>query len=141
LSFKFNAITCCLDLVNTSGSSSATSHILQETGDALLLEDGGFLLLDEGISFGNVDEFKVVTTTYQLLVTDETVIGNSSTPFTITLPSPVLGQIFKVKNIGTGAITLDGFGTNTIDGELTQTIAQWECIEVVGVTSTGWGII
>ena len=50
------------------------------------------------------------------------------------------GQIFNVHNSGTGTITIDANGTETIDGDLTQTIVQWENIQVQS-TGSNWIIL
>ena len=52
--------------------------------------------------------------------------------FSVVLPTAVGNEDveFYIKNTGTGTITLDGDGSETIDGSLTKTINQWECIHV-----------
>jgi hypothetical protein len=76
---------------------------------------------------------KTVTDTYQVLNTDATIVCNKATAFTVTLPATdatIIGRCaFVIKNIGVGVVTLVGSpGTDTIDGEVSQTCSQWESI-------------
>jgi hypothetical protein len=81
-----------------------------------------------------------VTDTYNVLATDETVICNKTTAFTVTLPTGVVGQIFHIKNINTGVVTVSLAG-DTIDGETSQTLNQWDCMKVQCRASNIWIII
>lgn len=51
---------------------------------------------------------------------------------TVTLPTAVgvSGRMYWVKNSGTGTITVDGNGSETIDGAATQAVAAGDCIQV-----------
>jgi len=59
---------------------------------------------------------------------------------TITLPTAVgvEGKIYDVKNIGTGTVTVDGNGAETIDGSATQDLAVDECITIVSDNANWW---
>lgn len=84
----------------------------------------------------------IVTTTYTILSTDEVIVCNSTTPFTVTLPAATgSGQTYAVKNINTGIITLEGNSSDKIDGELNQTINQWEDIQLTDYAANAWIII
>lgn len=84
----------------------------------------------------------IVTTTYTILSTDEVIVCNSTTPFTVTLPTATgSGQTYAVKNINTGIITLEGNSFDRIDGELNQTINQWEDIQLTDYAANAWIII
>jgi hypothetical protein len=68
------------------------------------------------------------TTTY-----GEFVICTANT-FTVTLPTAVgaQGRVIDVKNIGTGVITVDGAGTETIDGALTYSLlVQYQSVTLL----------
>ena len=82
-----------------------------------------------------------VDDTYQILVTDYTVICNKATSFTVTLPTAVVGQIFTIKNINTGIVTLEGSGADTIDGNLNLTIDQWDAVKLQCYIANKWVII
>lgn len=83
----------------------------------------------------------VVTDTYTILTTDQAIICNKATPFTITLPTGTVGQMFILKNVGAGLVTVDGNGTDTIDNELTQPLARWDSFIVFYYESGKWAII
>jgi hypothetical protein len=82
------------------------------------------------------------TSAYDIAITDELIICNSSIAFTVTLPvAAASGRKLFIKNINTGAITVDGNGSDTIDGETTQTVYQWECMQIVDYEANKWVII
>ena len=93
-------------------------------------------------SGGRIGKITTATGTYTVLVTDHTVICNSATAFTVTLPTAVVGQIFRIKNIGAGTVTVQGAGgTDTIDGLTSQSFVTWDCMEVQCYALTAWGIM
>lgn len=70
-------------------------------------------------------------------------IDCTSGTFTVTLPALAsVGDGFNVGivNSGSGTITVDGDGSESIGGALTQTLAQYQAIDVLGDGSTGWRI-
>ena len=89
------------------------------------------------------------TSAYTATVADHTLNVTSGT-FTLDLPaaSTCTGQSLKVKNSGTGVVTLDGNSSETVEGvatfplgrgsfvEITSTGSAW--ILTAGVPSTGW---
>lgn len=58
---------------------------------------------------------------------------NSATAITITLPTAVGkdGSVMFFKNINSGNVTIDGFSTQTIDGQQTQILTQYSSFELV----------
>ena len=62
--------------------------------------------------------------------------------FTITLPTAVgiEGREYSIKNSGTGVITIDGDGTETIDGEITRPLTYQENLVIMS-NGTGWIIL
>jgi len=62
--------------------------------------------------------------------------------FTIALPTSVGvgGKVYNIKNIGAGTITVDANSTQTIDGELTVTLSQYENLTIVSDNSN-WLIL
>ena len=85
--------------------------------------------------------FKDVSATYTIFTADK-VINCTANTFTVTLPSSVglKGQQFTIKNSGAGVITLDGNGTQTIDGALTLVLATSVCYTVASDDSN-WIIL
>jgi len=81
------------------------------------------------------------TANYTLTSSDFTVNCTSGT-FTISLPTAIgiTGRCFEITNTGSGVITLDAFGTETIQGDLTQTIYQDETF-LVRSTGANWIVV
>ncbi len=87
-----------------------------------------------GITSMNIIE---VSTSYQVLITDDLVIADGT--FTITLPA--LANTTKqvaIKEV-VGTLTVDGDGSETIEGSLTITLTTGQSTVLVP-TSTGWVI-
>jgi hypothetical protein len=82
------------------------------------------------------------TTDYTTLISDEIILGNSASPITITLITAVgnTGLQYTIKNINTGQVTIDGNTTQTIDGQLTQGLNQYESLTIVS-DGSNWHII
>ena len=90
---------------------------------------------------GQVWGYVAKTANYTVLPTDYTIDCTANT-FTVTLPTAVgaTGQVYHIKNSGTGTITVDGNGTQTIDGQLTQTLNQYDSLTIVS-NGANWIII
>ncbi len=86
------------------------------------------------------------TTTYTITSSDYTILCNAtSAGFTVTLPTAVgiTGKIYKIKKTdATGNdVTVEGNGTETIDGQLNKLLnAQYQSISVQS-DGTNWNII
>lgn len=83
------------------------------------------------------------TAAYTATMSDEVITcGAGNETFTVDLPAVVLGKIFYIKNVGTGVITVDAntTGSTTIDGDNTQTVNQYECLQVTCDASVYWAI-
>jgi hypothetical protein len=81
-----------------------------------------------------------VTATYQVLATDEYIRANGT--FTITLPAATgSGSIYGVKNVGTGTITIEGAGAETIDGAANMTIYADSAYGFIDVAAGAWDAI
>lgn len=70
------------------------------------------------------------------------IINCTSNTFTVTLPTAVgiQGKEYIIKNSGSGVITVDADGTETIDGDLTQSLNQYDSLTIVSDNSN-WVII
>ena len=86
------------------------------------------------------------TAAYTIEEDDDVILGDATAAaFTVTLPKATLfeGRRFTVKKIdaSVNAVTLDGDGSETIDGALTVALAvQYEALEVLS-NGTGWVIV
>jgi len=84
-------------------------------------------------------QYYVVTLTSGTTLTDLPVnylyACNSATAITVVLPSAVGkdGCVLFFKNINTGNVTIDGNGSQTIDGQLTQILPQYSSFELVAL--------
>jgi hypothetical protein len=85
--------------------------------------------------------FVVVTNTYTVADEIELVVCNKTTAFTVTLPvASASGRKITVKNIGAGAVTVDGNSSDTIDGIANQVLSQWDALTVVDYVANAWVI-
>jgi len=95
---------------------------------------------------GDTATVVTVTTTYTVLSTDDIVLCNATGGvFTVTLPlaTSSSGLVYNIKKIdtSTNAITIDGNGTETIDGNLTiELILQNQSVTLC-CNGTSWYII
>ena len=91
---------------------------------------------------GRVLNVVVKTSTYTATTDDDVIICNSTTAFTINLPSATgSGRRFIIKNINTGTVTVDGNSSDTIDGITTQTLGQYDSIQIVDYLANTWEIV
>lgn len=87
-------------------------------------------------------KYTAVTGAYPVAATD-CVVDCTANTFTVTLPAAagLQGQIFTVKNSGTGVITVAAAGGEFIDGAATQLlVVQYQSISMIS-TNIGWRII
>ena len=79
---------------------------------------------------------------YTVLATDY-LIHYTSGSHTVTMIDATTieaGQGFTIKNSGTGTITVDGFGSQTIDGDLTKLLAQYDGMNIMS-DGANWIIV
>lgn len=81
------------------------------------------------------------TAAYTLVEADSVITTSGASSFTLTLPSAAtVGLKYFIKNNGTGTITVDGDGTEEIDGATTATLSsQYQSITIIS-DGAGWGI-
>lgn len=86
-------------------------------------------------SFGQVTEgfltITTVTAPYEVSTGDDVVVANGTGDVTLPTAAGIRGKEITVKNGGSGTITVEGFGTETIDGELSVDLDADEWITVV----------
>lgn len=95
---------------------------------------------ESGTTFYSQMPLRTETSNYTMTNTDVVVLGSGT--ITLTLPTAVgiSGRSYQVKNISTGVVTLDGDGSETIDGQTTQALSQDEALTVIS-DGTEWWII
>lgn len=82
------------------------------------------------------------TDTYSATTSDHVLVCNKGTAMTINLPAATgTGRDLVIKNIGAGVVTVDGDGAETIDGETTQALSQWDSMTIVDKSAGNWVII
>lgn len=87
---------------------------------------------------------RVVTDTTTELAADRNgvIVCNKGTAMTVNLLAATgSGRHLSIKSIGAGAVTVDAASSETIDGETTQTVGQWDALAIVDYASGAWGII
>ena len=87
-----------------------------------------------------------VTTAYTATAGDYTILCDASTgAFTVTLPlaKPNKNKIYVIKKTDSSAnaITIDGNGTETIDGALTQSLSSQYDTKTIQSSGTYWYIL
>jgi hypothetical protein len=70
------------------------------------------------------------------------VLCDSTTSMTVTLPpcSTVSGKQFLIKNINIGLVTVDGYSSETIEGNLTMSLSLYDSLSIVN-NGSNWFII
>ena len=111
--------------------------------------DGTFALLESDQIFTGVNTFngmklniRTETDSTTIATTDDILVCNKPTAMTVTLiAAEGTEQRFYIKNIGAGVVTVARASTDTIDGETTQTVNQYETLEIIDSASGNWSII
>ncbi len=102
------------------------------------LTDGGATTLHTHAASGWSPTVTTQTGTYTAADTDF-VICNSASAFTVTLPAATANVRIVVKNINTGAVTVDGAGSDTIDGVASIILGTYEAVSLIA-DGTSWHI-
>jgi hypothetical protein len=143
-------------LLINQGSSTAPIVFATNNAERIRITSGGRILAatttDNGVDALQVNgsiqangfdqAYTVRTTTYTAATTDYFIDCTSGT-FTVNLFTAVgnTGRILIIKNSGTGTITVDPNGTQTIDGATTQTLStQWSRVHIIS-DGANWKII
>ena len=103
----------------------------------------GFAVSADGAGFPRSITTSYIAKTANYTITSANyLIDCTSNTFTVTLPtaSGIDGRTYIIKNSGAGVITLEGDGTETIDGALNLTLATKVCYTVIS-DGANWIII
>jgi hypothetical protein len=84
----------------------------------------------------------ILTDTGNASATDAITICNKSTAMTCNLPAASGSGLLKtVKSIGLGVVTVDGNGSDTIDGATTIQLTQWDSVTLFDYAAGAWVIV
>jgi len=141
LTIKYNSI-----VANSKTISELTPKVTIDETEVIPISGEESITVEQIVDLAKVSG--TITTAYDFKSDNYTLTENDSTiecttnSFTITLPTSIgiSGKIYYIKNTGSGTITIDANGTETIDNELTQTITQWDSI-VLQSNGINWVII
>ncbi len=91
------------------------------------------------ISLGGITYPQVTIGSTYTITDDDYMVAVSGGTFTINLPTAVgvQGKLYVIKNNGTGTITVDPNGSETIDGSTTVTLIQNDSIQITS-DGTNW---
>ena len=102
----------------------------------------GLAITDSVASDDDAFNITIITASYTATSLTDQIICNSASAITVSLPSAIgAGKRINIKNINTGAVTVDADSTDTIDDELTQTVSQWSDMQIVDYDTGKWSII
>jgi len=125
------------------GADNASFYI--QSGNALVTAGGigRISATTTTLRFQNSLEFDYTTKTANYTITDnDFLIDCTSGTFTVTLLTALnrQGRQYIIKNSGAGTITLEGDGTETIDGSLNLTLETKVCYTIIS-DGANWIII
>ena len=85
--------------------------------------------------------YRTISSTDTLTTADHTINCTENT-FTVNLPTAasITGRTYSIKNSGTGTITVDAYGTETIDGDTTKELIEYDNMVILS-DGTNWIII
>jgi hypothetical protein len=115
-----------------------TSISTAAAGDICYVQASGAYYTYNGTAWlADVTPFVAKTGTYTLTAQDSIVTASGT--FTVTLPTAVgcTGRRYTITNLGTGVVTVNTTSSQTIDGELTQTLNQHDSMDLVS-TGSAW---
>lgn len=132
-----------LDLFADGGIRIGDSSVGAPTNYTNFAPDGELTFVGTAAINGLKINIVAKTAAYTATATDDVITcGAGNETFTIDLPAVSEGKTYYIKNVGTGVITVDAdtTGSTTIDGDTTQTVNQYECLQVISDASVYWAI-
>jgi len=132
-----------LKLLHLPGYSVATVSAMNAistaaAGDSCFVQANDSYYTYNGTDWlADVVPFVAKTGVYTLTAQDSIVTIDGT--YTMTLPTAVgcVGRRYTITNVGTGVVTIDTTSSQTIDGELTQTLNQYDSVDLVS-TGAAW---
>ena len=116
-----------------SVDSTVIAKVYAEADGSGGIQNASFNITGDISATGNIHTtIKTITSTTSLSINDANmVVCNSSSDFTVTLPTATTGVTYMIKNINTGTVTIDGYSTLLIDDMSDIDIEQWESVTLV----------
>lgn len=133
-------VTGTTTLGSVSTGAITASSIDASSGSGMfgnLYSNGVVQMLGVNVKYRNI------SATYTATTSDDYFINITSGTFTLNLPTAATpyGQVYVIKNSGTGTVTVDPNGTQTIDGATTFTMnVQNGSITIIG-DGSNWKIV
>jgi hypothetical protein len=126
----------CMAIVDYDGGTTPGSHLAFSNGTAWKLASNW--------EFMHRRTFRGITTTDSFGDTDETIVVTGASSFALTLPAVAdsnEGRVCRVKNNGTGTVTITPTGGDTIDGAATKVSStQYDAFEFISDGTSNWQI-
>jgi len=126
----------CIAVVDYDGAGTPGEHLAFSNGTAWKLASNW--------EFINRRTFRGITTTDAFADTDETIVVTGAASFVLTLPAITdanEGRVCRVKNNGTGTVTITPTGGDTIDGSPTKpSSTQYDAFEFISDGTSNWQI-
>ena len=129
--------------VFNSSASSLTRNVLKSTNsnNPIVLSGSAQVYITALAEDFTSDPIVTKTSDYTLVSSDQRIFCNSTGSFTITLPVAIgSGKKYGIKNLNSGSILIKN-ATDTIDGETTQVIFQYDSIDLIDYSGNLWAII
>jgi len=140
-------------VVNEGGNAGIDTRFESDTEPNMLWLDASAdaLYLGGATNYTKIDKAGLITTrgrrdavttktaNYTATSNDEVIVANKATAITITLPAATgSGQHYHIASIGAGACTIQAAGAETIWGSNTQTLYQYESIDIWDYAAGVW---
>ena len=128
--------------VGATKTISVNSHKITNLTDPTAAQDAVTKVYHDTI-VSNLAEIDSTDNPYTAALAGVITVDSSGGAVTINLPaiSGIAGRRYYIKVVdATNTITVDGNASETIDGELTQILHLYDCMEIVA-TSVEWSII
>jgi hypothetical protein len=93
-------------------------------------------------AFQKVGTTRIVIDSYTEFLEDGMIICNKATAMTVTLLAATGGKrVLQIASINDGVVTITPDGADTINGEITQSLNNGDCMDIKDYASGKWVII
>lgn len=134
---------CCTSVTGTGYRVMRSPPVADFAVDSEYAKVGHFteLYVDDRPVVSSKDRIVTKSAAYTATVSDRIIMCSGT--WTLTLPAALnaSGITYVIKNTGTGTITIDGSGSETIDGATTKALStQWSTARIIS-NGTAWFVI